>query len=298
MLVRIALCDDEAPLVNLVEDLVANQGHEVIGVADTTAAAVLLVTHGRPDLVIVDPAVGCNADFDVIDTACEVGADSIVFSRSTGLVTGKPYGRPPILVPKPDLVALDAAVGRLGHGRAGAETPADRRRRPGRESSGPPPSGLHDAAAFYGALNDALAGDALVAFVPGDGTPDDPGWLPRLDEVAARVSRRWSATVTGFSSPAGRWSCCSRPAVRRRPLRSCGASRSPDPSMTISASSPHSWRRKSWERTASAGSGPTPPLVPAPRRPTQADRLRRRGRTRARQPPGGSTTRSSAWITS
>jgi hypothetical protein len=166
-----------------VEAVLTERGHVVIGVADTTVDAVHLVEHGHPDLVIVDPAVGCNTDFDVIETACQLGAATVVFSRSAGdLVAGR-YRRPPIIVPKPDLVMLELAIGRLGHDGLGAVAAEERRVRAGRASSGPRPTGVHDAAAFYSALNEAAPGDSLVAVVP----VEDLG--PHLwEQVATRMT--------------------------------------------------------------------------------------------------------------
>lgn len=181
--VRVALCDDDGPLVALVEGVVVAHGHEIIGVADTTVGAVHLVQHGHPDLVVVDPVVGCNTDFDVIETACEVGAATVVFSRSGYVVAPGRYRRTPSVVAKPDLVALEAAISRLAHDDSGAVTPGERRVRSARSASGPKPSGVHDASAFYGALNEAVPGDSLVAVVV-----DDAAEPHARDVTAARIS--------------------------------------------------------------------------------------------------------------
>lgn len=165
--VRVAICDDETALVALIEELVSGRSHEVIGVADNTVDAVHLVEHGHPDLLIVDPAVGCSSDFDVIETASSVGAATIAFTRSADVAMIKTYAIAPTVVPKPDLVALDTAITRTGERRESADGTADRRRRPARDASGDPPTGPHDPAPFYGALTDAQSGDALVAIVGG-----------------------------------------------------------------------------------------------------------------------------------
>lgn len=164
---RVAICDDETALVALIEELVAGRDHEVIGIADNTVDAVHLVEHGHPDLVIVDPSVGCSSDFDVIETASIVGAATIAFTRSADMAMIKDYAIAPTVVPKPDLVALDTAIARAGERRDAADGTADRRRRPAREAAGDPPTGPHDPAPFYGALTDAQPGDALVAIVGG-----------------------------------------------------------------------------------------------------------------------------------
>jgi CheY-like chemotaxis protein len=143
--VRVAICDDERALVALIEELAAGRGHEVIGVADNTVDAVHLVEHGHPDL-------------------------TIAFTRSADMAMIKDYARPPTVVLKPDLVALDAAIARTSERRESADGTADRRRRPAREAAGEPPTGPHDPAPFYGALTDAQPGDAMLAIV-GDSLP-------------------------------------------------------------------------------------------------------------------------------
>lgn len=167
--VRVAICDDEQALVALVEELVLARGHEVLGIADNTVDAVHLVEHGHPDLLIVDPSVGCSSDFDVIETACTVGATTIAFTRNADIITVKPYAMTPIVIPKPDLVALDDTIGRTVVVEDDAAI-ADRRQRPAREAAGEPPTGPHDAAAFYGALTDAITGDGMLAII--DEAPD------------------------------------------------------------------------------------------------------------------------------
>jgi hypothetical protein len=191
--VRVALCDDDGPLVALVEDLVVAQGHDIIGIADTSMAAVHLVEHGHPDLLVVDPSVGINSDFDVIETACAVGALTVVFSRNVGVAVAKQYQPAPLVVPKPDLAALEVAISRIGHGDSGRVTTVDRRSRPVRAASGPVPSGLHDASAFYSALNEAVPGDALVAFVVAD--PSDQHQRDLAAETISSMVRDGDRTL-------------------------------------------------------------------------------------------------------
>ena len=143
-----------------------------------------LVQHGKPDVVVVDPSVGCNTDFDVIDTAIAVGAKVIVFSRYGSAPASGRYDPKPLFVAKPDLRALEQAIGRL---RIDAEpmSDADRRRRPTRAPDGPRPNGPRDAAGFYAALNEAVEGDAFVAITAADAAID----LQALGEVVANHLR-------------------------------------------------------------------------------------------------------------
>jgi DNA-binding NarL/FixJ family response regulator len=159
---RFVLCDDDEMLCSMVDATVATHGHDVVGIADNTVAGVGLVEHGQPDVVVVDPTVGCNSDFDVIDTAIAVGARVIVFSRSGEAPASGRYVPEPLFVAKPDLWALEQAIGRLSTDPAQEVAEADRRHRPTRAPSGPPPSGPRDAAAFYSALNESVEGDAFI----------------------------------------------------------------------------------------------------------------------------------------
>ena len=180
---KFVLCDDDEMLCSMVDATIASHGHDVIGVADTTTAAVGLVTHGKPDVVVVDPAVGCNTDFDVIDTALAAGARVIVFSRSGEAPASGRYQPEPLFVAKPDLWALEQAIGRLSVVAGGPGADADRRTRPTRAPQGPIPSGPRDAAAFYSALNEALEGDAFMSIATV--VPDLPIDLPALAAVVS-----------------------------------------------------------------------------------------------------------------
>ena len=80
---RFVLCDDDELLRSLVETVLERQGHEVIGVADHTAIGSQLVKAGKPDAVIVDLSLGYNTDFDIIETAIDVGARVIIFDEPT-----------------------------------------------------------------------------------------------------------------------------------------------------------------------------------------------------------------------
>jgi hypothetical protein len=87
---RFVLCDDDELLRSLVETVLERQGHEVIGVADHTAIGSQLVKAGKPDAVIVDLSLGYNTDFDIIETAIDVGARVIIFSHNADhLVLGR-----------------------------------------------------------------------------------------------------------------------------------------------------------------------------------------------------------------
>ncbi|MFL6206412.1 MAG: hypothetical protein ACJ739_13790 [Acidimicrobiales bacterium] len=177
---QIVVCDGEAFMREMVESLVRATGHEVLGVADTTPAAVGLIESGRPDAVIVDLSFGYNSDFDVIAAANAVGARAIVFTQNADVELLGRYAIAPAVVPKPDLVALEELLLRLGRDDHHHAVEQDRRARPARVPDGPPPIGPSDAQAFFEAVNGATAGDALLSL-------DVP---MGADAVADEVARR------------------------------------------------------------------------------------------------------------
>jgi DNA-binding NarL/FixJ family response regulator len=181
--VKFVLCDDDEMLCSMVDATVASRGHDVVGIADNTTAAVGLVQHGRPDVVVVDPSVGCNTDFDVIDTAIAMGARVIVFSRSADAPASGRYEPEPAFVVKPDFRMLEQVIDRLQLGPSDGVTEAERRHRPTRVPSGPTPLGPTDATAFYSALNDAIEGDAFISVAS-----PDAGEAIDLSALAIRVS--------------------------------------------------------------------------------------------------------------
>jgi CheY-like chemotaxis protein len=165
--VRVVVCDADPLLREVVEAVLVRAGHDVVGVADNTAAGTRLVRAARPDTVIVDLSLGYNTDFDIIESAVDVDARVIVFSHNADHAVLDRYSPRPTVVAKPDLAELERAIARAAGTGDGATAP-DRRRRPGRAAQGPPPTGPTDAQAFYEALGNAAEGDALLSVGPGD----------------------------------------------------------------------------------------------------------------------------------
>jgi chemotaxis response regulator CheB len=159
---RTVLCDEDAFMREVVEALVAGTGHELAGIADTTVAAVGLIEAARPDVAIVDLSMGYNTDFDMISAANGVGARVIMFSYQVDADVLDRYSPRPTFVPKPDLIALELELTRTVP-TAGGPGVTDRRVRPQRVASGPAPTGVADAQAFFEAVNAAEAGDALLS---------------------------------------------------------------------------------------------------------------------------------------
>src|SRR4051812_46636662 len=107
---RFVICDADDMVTQVLDASLSDNGHELVGTADTTLSAVELLKETRPDVAVIDPAVGCNAEFDAIDAAIAVGARVVVFSRSAMDVEGGRYDPPPTMVLKPDVTAVEAAV--------------------------------------------------------------------------------------------------------------------------------------------------------------------------------------------
>jgi chemotaxis response regulator CheB len=161
--VRFVLCDEDQLIRSIVESIVTRLGHEVVGVAETTAAATQLISYTHPDAVICDLSLGFNTDYDVVQAAISAGARPIVFSKTADAAALGRYAEAPVLVRKPDLTALEHTLERLVKDGADHVVETERRRRPTREAVGPEPIGLSDAQAFYEALNNATEGDALLS---------------------------------------------------------------------------------------------------------------------------------------
>jgi CheY-like chemotaxis protein len=160
---QIVVCDEDVFMREMVESLVRTTGHELLGIADTTAAGVGLIESGRPDAVVLDLSLGYNTDFDIIEAAISVGTRAIVFTRNADAEILAQYSVVPAVVAKPDFEALEQVLLRLGRDDAGGQVAEqDRRHRPTRVPDGPRPTGPSDAQAFFEAINGAEAGDALV----------------------------------------------------------------------------------------------------------------------------------------
>ncbi len=173
-----------------VESLIPKVGHEIVGLADTTADGVALVETARPDAVVFDMTIGYNTDFDVIAAAQDVGATVVVFAYNTDDAVLSRYAIRPIVVHKPDLVLLEVALRRLEvEGERAVER--ERRQRSMRDLPVAPSTGLADAAAFYEALNQAAPGDAMVSIE----TPDDAALVAERVADVLRGADRLLATA-------------------------------------------------------------------------------------------------------
>jgi DNA-binding NarL/FixJ family response regulator len=158
---RVVVCDEDELLLSVVEELLDRLDFELVGVAGTTAGAIGLIQHARPQVVVIDPAIGYNSDFDMVDAAISVGAVPIVFTH--GGIPMARYDPAPHLVEKPDILALEQALIRLRVDDQEEVVEIERRSRPARQLAGPAPTSLADAQAFYEALNDVAPGDALLS---------------------------------------------------------------------------------------------------------------------------------------
>lgn len=158
------MCDEDRVIHDLVQDAIARTGHELVGIADSTPAALGLIEAARPDVVVVDMWLGFDSDFDIIQSTIDVGARPIVFSYHGDTEVLSTYGVQPVFVPKPDLSALQRVLSRLDVDDRSDEVVAEERRsHPARAAAGPPPNGLEDAQAFFEAISEATDGDGIVS---------------------------------------------------------------------------------------------------------------------------------------
>ena len=182
---RFVVCDEDELYLTVIGSLLAERGHDLVGVGTTTPDSVALIEAARPDVVIVDFLLGYNTDFDIVATANEVGAAVIVFSRSADEALLSAYSVHPTVVYKPDLTELGEVIDRLDGTPPGAAAPTDRRRRSTR-SLGPEPTSLSDAHAFYVALDEATDDDALITIELGPSLPDEQA-LSRSEHVREQL---------------------------------------------------------------------------------------------------------------
>ena len=128
----------------MVESLVRTTGHEVLGIADTTAAAVGLIESGRPDAVVLDLSLGLQHRLRHHRGGDLGGRPGRSCSRRTPTPrSSAQYSVAPAVVVKPDLDGARAGAAaarsrrRRRRGR-GAGSPAAARRGP---PTGPSPTG-------------------------------------------------------------------------------------------------------------------------------------------------------------
>jgi CheY-like chemotaxis protein len=171
---RFVVCDDDDTVRDVVADLLAQEGHSVVAEADSALAAVELMDRHRPDGVIVDLSLRFGSGPEVLAVAARMGCPAIVFSSYVEGFDAKTGPGAPIVVEKPDFVALLAAVSAVAGRARGWDGQERRRPTPSRPRA--TATGLaDDATAFYRALERAQADDALVVV-----DPDDPATVPRL----------------------------------------------------------------------------------------------------------------------
>ena len=162
---RIAVCDSDSFMREMVESIASTAGHDVVGVATDTQSAVGLLQAARPDVAVIDIAMYVGSDFDLVLIAEEEGARVVVFSQQADVDSLDEYPVRPHVVFKPDFRGLEGAFAQIaGASSSGDPTAQDRRQRPARPAEGPVPTSVTDAQAFFEALNAAQPGDALVGF--------------------------------------------------------------------------------------------------------------------------------------
>ena len=132
--VRLLICDSELDLAHMVEVIAKRLGHEVVGMPDSLQAAGVLMRALRPEVVVLDPALGFGSDFDLVDDALAVGARVIVFSRTANEYSLDRYDPRPLIVPKPELDVLEEVL-RTVEPAVPTHDVSDRRVRPQRSAA-------------------------------------------------------------------------------------------------------------------------------------------------------------------
>jgi hypothetical protein len=159
--VRLLICDSEGDLAHMVEVIAERVGHEVVGMPDSLQTAEGLMRATRPEVIVLDPALGFGSDFDLVDQAVSVGAQVILFSHTANEYSLDRYDPRPLVVRKPDLTGLEEVL-RTVEPATPSRDPGDRRQRPQRSATGRPPVGPTDNEAFFEAISGAQGGDVLV----------------------------------------------------------------------------------------------------------------------------------------
>jgi hypothetical protein len=161
VLVRVLICDSELDLRQMIERIATRQGHEVVGVADSLPSAEMLIGGARPEVVVLDPAIGFGTDYDLVEEASAVGARVVVFSHTANEYSLDRYDPRPIVVPKPSLDLLEEVL-RTITPVPPARSVDERRRHPARTAGGRRPVSPEDNDAFYEAISTAETGDVLI----------------------------------------------------------------------------------------------------------------------------------------
>src|SRR5580693_6118058 len=98
---RVLVIEDDALISMLLAELLAGMGHDVCATAATESDAVTAATRHRPDLIIVDAALGRGSGISAVDEILRAGPLAHVFVsgdpnkvrelRPRALVVRKPF---------------------------------------------------------------------------------------------------------------------------------------------------------------------------------------------------------------
>jgi CheY-like chemotaxis protein len=201
--VRVLICDDDASLRSVIRTLLERSGHEVVAEADKSVEAISLLHRLLPDAVIVDLSLFAGSGHDVLRAAAVLHCPAIVFTAFPADADTGPFANRPIVVEKPDFNGLEAAIGALvgriadNADRAPGE-PVDRRKQVSASAgfAPAPAEPIEEASYFYPALNDAWAGDSLLAIQPKDSSEATLAVLGTVVRNAVRAQDHLMARST------------------------------------------------------------------------------------------------------
>jgi CheY-like chemotaxis protein len=200
---RVLICDDDASLRSVIRSLLERSGHEVVAEADKSVEAISLLHRLLPDAVIVDLSLFAGSGHDVLRAAAVLHCPAIVFTAFPADADIGPFANRPIVVEKPDFPGLEAAIGALvgritEAGSRGTSEPVDRRKQASTSAgfAPAPAEPIEEASYFYPALNDAWAGDSLVAIQPDDASEATIAVLGSVVRNAVRAQDHLMARST------------------------------------------------------------------------------------------------------
>ncbi|MEJ0014010.1 MAG: response regulator [Bauldia sp.] len=116
---RVLVLDDEPLIAMMLEDWLAELGHQTLGPARTIAAALELVENGAPEAAILDLSINGEMSYAVAERLAVRG---IPFAFATGHGAARlqaPYDAVPMLGKPFDFAGVKAIVAKLTGGAGG-----------------------------------------------------------------------------------------------------------------------------------------------------------------------------------
>lgn len=110
---RVLVLDDEPLIAMMLEDWLAELGHETVGPARTIAAALALVAEQAPNLAILDLSINGEASYAVADALAAMGVPFVFATGHGAAQLQAPHGGAPIIGKPFDFDAVKAMLAKL-----------------------------------------------------------------------------------------------------------------------------------------------------------------------------------------